>query len=46
MLFLIVLGVLFRSEFPARRIAKAGLIGSAGFLLMAAPVIYCGVEAA
>ena len=38
-LFLIVLGVLFRSEFPARRIAKAGLIGSVGFLLMASPVV-------
>ena len=43
--FLIVLGVLFRSEFPVRRIVRAGLIGTAGFLLMATPVIYAESQA-
>ena len=38
-LFLILLGVLFRSEFPVRRIVRAGLIGTAGFLLMASPIV-------
>ena len=45
MMFLIVLGVLFRSEFPVRRIVSAGLIGAAGFLLMATPVIYAESQA-
>ncbi len=44
-MFLIVLGVLFRSEFPVRRIVRAGLIGTAGFLLMAAPIIYAESQA-
>ena len=44
-LFLIVLGVLFRSEFPVRRIVRAGLIGTAGFLLMATPVLYAESQA-
>lgn len=38
-MFLIALGVFFRSEFPRRRIVRAGLIATAGFLLMAAPVV-------
>ncbi len=44
-IFLIALGILFRSEFPVRRIARAGLIAVAGFLLMAAPVIYAESQA-
>ena len=43
--FLIVLGATFRSEFPVRRIVRAGLIGLAGFLLMATPVIYAESQA-
>lgn len=44
-MFLIVLGLLFRSEFPVRRIVRTGLIGAAGFLLMATPVIYAESQA-
>jgi hypothetical protein len=38
-MFLILLSLLFRSEFPRRRIVRAGLIGAAGFLLMASPIV-------
>lgn len=44
-MFLIVLGVLFRSEFRVRRIVRAGLIGAVGFVLMATPLLYAESKA-
>ena len=43
--FLIVLGVLFRSEFPVRRIVRARPDRRPGFVLMAAPIIYAESQA-
>ena len=45
LVFLVVLGVVFRNEFPVRRLVRAGLIGVAGFALMATPVIYAESQA-
>jgi hypothetical protein len=36
---LVVLGLLYRAEFPIHRLARAGGIAAAGFVLMAAPIL-------
>ena len=38
--FLIATGLLYKRRFPARRLLTAGAITTAGFLLMATPILY------
>ena len=43
--FLVVLALLFRREFPRRRLAALGAIGLAGFVLMAGPIVIAEAKA-
>ncbi|HEY7147893.1 MAG TPA: hypothetical protein VH420_00460 [Gaiellaceae bacterium] len=43
--FLVVLVLLFRREFPVKRVAVFAAVGAAGFVLMASPVLIAGSKA-